>query len=106
MKWFNYILSIYLLVISCIPCMDEEPVYSFPSLTIASSHFEADTPIHAEDACSPLCICNCCSGVTLLPNTSEVLQTISIVFQEQFSIYKQINRLDLSYSIWQPPKLS
>ena len=86
--------------------MDEEPVYSFPSVTIASLHSEADTPIHAEDACSPLCICNCCSGVTLLPHTSEVPQTISIVFQREYSTYKQVNRLDLFYSIWQPPKLS
>ncbi|WP_394349673.1 DUF6660 family protein [Adhaeribacter soli] len=106
MKWFNYILSIYLIIISCMPCTDQEPATSFSSVITANTHVDAQHPTHAEDACSPLCICTCCSGFTIQANTFHNFQTLTVGFKTEFPIYPQSNWLDLSFSIWQPPKLS
>lgn len=106
MKWFNYILSVYLLVLSCLPCADKEPIHSISASTFTASHSEPEPPIHAEDGCSPLCICTCCSGFTIQANSFAVQQNIINTFQSEIPSYKQINCLDLLFSIWQPPKLS
>jgi hypothetical protein len=106
MKWFNYILSLYLLVLSCIPCADEKPVHSFSASSFINAQTESEHPVHTDDACSPLCICTCCSGFTIQTNALTSIQTFPVAFQNKLPFYKQAHCQDLAYSIWQPPKLS
>lgn len=106
MKWFSYILSVYLLVLSCLPCADQEPVHSLQAQTQVSADAHRHSPIHLEDSCTPLCICTCCSGFTLQTNNFTHFQHIQLTGRPEFRVYTPENWLDLSYSIWQPPKLS
>ncbi|MBC9910148.1 DUF6660 family protein [Chitinophaga varians] len=102
MKWLIYMLSLYILVLSCIPCNDAQAAAVYPSTEIAT----ADTHHHeaAADFCSPLCVCSCCNvqvtptAAIHLPYTHRQVQIIFPVLPEA--------PLPLLYaSIWQPPRL-
>ncbi len=104
MKWFAILLSIFMIVISCIPCADAAPEVDTSVQTSIQTNPDSDNHAPAADLCSPLCICNCCAGFALqtafhktsLPVFKVI--TIAPVHQPDAVLYP-------SFSIWQPPKL-
>jgi hypothetical protein len=104
MKWFVYILSLYLLAISCIPCTDEVATLDNSTQTILLLTDTQTDASQETDLCSPLCVCSCCAGFVL----STVQHTLpkAIGFSQAIkSLYKQESLSCLSFSIWQPPKI-
>lgn len=104
MKWFVYILSFYMLAVSCIPCMDEATTLEDSEQSISIiAHQQAEDSQEA-DLCSPLCGCSCCLGFVLLSVHHSI--TKAIVFSQTTKThYKQESLSLLSFSIWQPPKI-
>ncbi|RKS02979.1 DUF6660 family protein [Flavobacterium sp. 102] len=108
MKLLTVILSIYIFTLSAIPCVDVEIGSAGHSTVILSSENENRSHNKDNDLCSPFCICNCCSGVTL-----SYVPTIVYDFPVQFeqiqstdSIYTSAFHSNFYGSIWQPPKIS
>lgn len=107
MKILSYILSLSILLLSCITCEDlpEFTVNGIAKISNASIH----TPdSHTEkDNCSPLCTCNCCG--------QPILSTLSIA-SFPFLKVQAVSRKKIDYenqfvsdyiqNIWQPPKLN
>jgi hypothetical protein len=67
MKWFCYLFSAYVFVLTCFPCNDGE--HGHGMLEPGQTTFAA-APVHpadhqaCDDLCSPFCTCACC-GSTL-----------------------------------------
>jgi hypothetical protein len=108
MKFINFILSIYLVVISCLPCADME-VYSsaHASLEISSNH---DDHSHDKenDLCSPFCICNCC-GAQVLSYSPEIVFDFPLalaVIETKEPFFKSVFTSNFYGSIWQPPQIA
>jgi hypothetical protein len=102
MKVFHILLSVYILVLSSLACSDMEATTSKnETAQISSSH----TTSHEEEACSPLCICACCGSLAV--HSSERIQQKpqEIIFQN-FSPVEEKSVIDISLSVWQPPKLA
>lgn len=70
---------------------------------IEHSHFDSGHEDHKEDACSPLCMCHCCGGVTLQVESGSNLVNNNFAV-EHLNLLQQFPA-DLTYSIWQPPKI-
>ncbi len=66
---------------------------------IESSH--ADN--HAGDECSPLCNCTCCGSITIVHEISHSFKTNFTQLPKPF--YSENSVSEISYSIWQPPKI-
>ncbi|WP_460474266.1 DUF6660 family protein [Emticicia fontis] len=110
MKILQFILSMYILTLSFLPCGDVEDcneVGNVPVIFSQSSHSE-----HQDDAefCSPFCICTCCGT-----NISYNFHIPFLASEDQPYVFTQNLRVayknDSSLSnffgnIWQPPKLS
>lgn len=66
MKWFSFILSLYILSLALITCTDAQPVQfsseNHDMVVATDSHAGHDhsTTSGAMDECSPLCTCHCC----------------------------------------------
>lgn len=86
------------------PCVDAEPNVSYDKVTIndQSKHH------HDNDACSPLCICNCCGSQGFSYNTISSYSTFSFktITDKKIPEYKSILTSNFFGSIWQPPQIN
>lgn len=102
MKFFVYILSLYILVLIAIPCIDKPVVNTIQKIEL--SHNDNNHQSNS-DRCSPFCTCDCC----IIP---VIQQDSSIQFDCFDYIYREYTDYSVSYisslfvTIWQPPKLS
>lgn len=103
MKWFAILLSIYLIVLSGIPCADAASAADTLGQTSinADSHSTGHSP--AADLCSPLCICTCCAGFALQTATQKVSPAVFKITIPA-PAYVSVAVSYPSFSIWQPPK--
>lgn len=104
MKWLAVILSIYMVLLSCIPCADAAPIEDTTKVTHVASQPDTTDHAPAADLCSPLCICNCCAGFALQTNLKKVNPTFFIALIPA-PIYRHVAVLQPSFAIWQPPKI-
>ncbi|MBK8808019.1 MAG: hypothetical protein IPO21_15780 [Bacteroidales bacterium] len=102
MKYFAFILSVYVLVLTAIPCVDvpkDNTVQKIELTNSTSEHHE-----HTTDLCSPFCTCDCCASPIL--NNSTIHFTCTPIAQKIITGYNNSFVSSLFASIWQPPKLS
>jgi hypothetical protein len=103
LKLFWAIFSIYILVLSAVPCGDEKDCTEFSQEHYSIKANGEQGNAHHEEACTPFCICACCGiqgFVSIVPIDFNVHSELRIAnFQNPLSLIK-----DISLSIWQPPK--
>ena len=107
-KWSNIILSIYLVLLTSIPCADMETnSLAHESVThdIADSGHSHDKD---NDMCSPFCICNCCGAQisNYSPSLSFELPLVSQEIKTKEPVYTSVFASSFFGSIWQPPQLA
>ena len=102
MKYFAFILSVYVLVLTAIPCVDvpkDDNLHKIELSNTTSDHHEHDT-----DLCSPFCTCDCCDSPII--NNSTIHFTCTPIAQKILTEYNNSFVSSLFATIWQPPKLS
>ena len=106
MKLALYILALYTIVLSCIPCQDE---IQLPVSEVSSSYISRNADQNQQnpmDLCSPFCICACCSGITLQYITAILPDITIFSFPEEKSFtYMFHPGSGNSMIIWQPPRI-
>ena len=86
------------------PCADKDQIGSFEKITTihnAKQH-------HDKDACSPLCVCNCCGCQGFAYNAVYYYNFVSIktIIDNKIPQYKSILTSNFYGSIWQPPQIT
>ncbi|WP_394353941.1 DUF6660 family protein [Adhaeribacter swui] len=104
MKWVAILFSFYLLVLSCIPCADAAPQDHAAQTIISAVHNKGGSPSSDVDLCSPLCLCRCCTGATLVYPASKVEFT-PVLVTIPVPVYQSVSIPHPVFSIWQPPQL-
>lgn len=93
-----------LLLLSCLPCADKEGNSASKDVVVkCSSEHNQDN-----DACSPFCICNCCSSqVFAFGNTiySFDFVIVKTIVENKIPEYKSVFASNFFGSIWQPPQI-
>ncbi|HEX8016016.1 MAG TPA: DUF6660 family protein [Flavobacterium sp.] len=107
MKLTNTILSIVILILSCMPCADMG-INSFAH-TKSELVSKQDNHSHEKenDLCSPFCICSCC-GSQMASYSRPMAIDFPIPFKDietQLPTYQSIFTSNFYGSIWQPPQL-
>lgn len=101
MRFFTIIFSIYILVLSCVPCADagENMVKSVQKISNTTSHE------HTTDLCTPFCSCTCCPAsafyhpLALFEIPKEIFQSMKFMVVNSSCLSNDF------HSIWQPPKV-
>jgi hypothetical protein len=104
MKFFAVILSLYVLVLTAMPCIDIPNERNLQK-TELSKDLQDNHQHNDADGCSPFCTCNCCA-------TSFIFEG----YQPQYNCFASPEK-QYSYSpceeftsplanIWQPPKIA
>ena len=105
MKGMFFILSLFMLCMSCMPCGDRTDcnVKAPTTITAADDHQQHN---HEEETCSPFCSCACCAA-SVYQTVFFKIPTPKISFRaEKYASYQTAFTTELSCSIWQPPQLS
>jgi hypothetical protein len=103
MKHFACLFSLYLLLLSIVPCVDAAKENTL-SKTETSQNTTASHP-NDIDECSPFCTCNCCVSPVVFQNYS--MEFDCFYFIKDCPSEYTFNDLSLTgTSIWQPPQLS
>jgi len=102
MKFFTAILSLYILILTVIPCVDmvkDNAVQKIEFSTDTAQNLPVDI-----DQCSPFCTCNCC--VTPIVMQTYIIQFTCFYYtQNRPSEYTSHYHSSMGSSIWQPPQL-
>ena len=103
MNWVKVVLALYITFLACLPCSD---IYAQSEPGTASVSAQADDRHQEEtDICSPLCICNCCAGVSQIPQAAAYTIAAPEFYSTDFNSLYQEKHLSVYASIWQPPKV-
>lgn len=106
MKSAAFILSIYILLLTTIPCADSGEKCQDVSGNCAISQTHNFSHGHSEeknDSCSPFCVCNCCHVSVLITSIIYFSKSTEVLENFMQSFYKEITS-QYNCSIWQPPK--
>jgi hypothetical protein len=103
MKLFAYILSVYVVILTVMPCIDEyqDTISQKVELTTNSTN----TQHNDTDHCSPFCTCTCCASPVVFMNNEMQIESFPVTQEHQFE-YKSSYRSSEHFGIWQPPKIS
>ncbi|TLV02211.1 DUF6660 family protein [Dyadobacter luticola] len=104
-RWVLIFLSVYTMLLACMPCQDEASENALVSVSTVAANTHQGHPAQM-DLCSPFCICACCAGVTLQPQLPSVPFLSSFISFEEITFAYLPGKLtgDLT-SIWQPPRI-
>ena len=83
------------------PCADKADCNEFKQINMTQDAHQKE---HADEVCSPLCVCSCCSTHILLKDYSPSLSGVPIVNAE-YKIQEDSKVSSIIISIWQPPKI-
>ncbi|MFW2477262.1 MAG: DUF6660 family protein [Sediminibacterium sp.] len=105
MKFLFFFLGFSLLYLSCLACSDSTECNAKSESKIsASANHQAHN--HSKEACTPFCTCSCCAATAFYHPLSKV-QFVKIIFRSEKDPFDVENfNSEVSYSIWQPPKLT
>jgi len=105
-KIATIIFSVYILILSSMPCNDNG-LHNYNN----SNHSSASSIIHEAQSsqsenCTPFCFCDCCGISCNYQSFKSKMDFIIPAAEQNNSFYKSTVLLDVSFSIWQPPKIS
>jgi hypothetical protein len=107
MKIANFILSVYLIALSCLPCADMEVNSLVHSVAEFASNHTEHSHDKENDLCPPFCICNCC-GAQFLSYQPTIIFDFPVVvtlIKIPLPTYKSKFSSNFFGSIWQPPQI-
>lgn len=108
MRSTSFILSILILILSCLPCADVDCM-TIVQPNIQKAENNASREQHENhgnvDLCSPFCHCTCCATYTVINNVVSIPERIDVAVCPIFTVYLSADLIEISLPVWQPPQL-
>lgn len=105
MKFFALIMATLILGLSVLPCMDSSFKSNAKNAVVDVDHHDGDSSQEHTDNCSPLCICSCCSVVSVY-SASVSVDLPRIENHIEHASYYSGSLISISLPVWQPPQLA
>lgn len=103
MKYLTVIWGMVIFLLSCLPCTDSAAAYEPCETTVQASHSHAD-PAQESDLCSPLCECNCCSGITIAVHVPALQEPQHFPLSTYRIAYADHGAFSPAFPFWHPPR--
>jgi len=100
MKFIAAIFSIYILLLTGVPCADEH--FADADSTCVELPAQDDSHSDNADLCSPFCFCACCQ-ILSFPEIHDYRHISTLSF-DLMPAYIEQNYFTLTSSFWRPPK--
>lgn len=106
MRFLACILSLYILVLTAVPCLDEPEFLGSGNVQITQNTAKDIPDLPDVDYCSPFCVCSCCVSSISYQEVFHVDFTNNSLSPVQYPKYTSVLSSFNFASIWQPPKLA
>ncbi|PXY39464.1 hypothetical protein DMB65_17595 [Flavobacterium cheongpyeongense] len=108
MKLTWFLLAVYLISLSLLPCNDIDDCTDFAKTELHKNHSRNKKTETQNDLCAPFCSCACCGvhGFQFQYQIYKEEKNLSFATKEQTVFYVYNNYKTIYLGIWQPPKLS
>jgi len=103
MKIIAFILSVYIILLIAMPCVDVPNDHN--SLKLELSNLKTDNHHSDSNLCTPFCTCDCCITPVIQQDSSIRLDCLDYTYRK-YSEFSVSYTFSLFAYIWQPPKLS
>ncbi len=104
MKLLVYILSIYILVLAAVPCIDVHHDNNVNATELLQD--KGHNNPNELDYCSPFCTCSCCVSILIFVINSIILPSFFLFYKRNYLKSRTLSYIySVLSSIWQPPKL-
>jgi len=105
-KFFAFLLSLFFLVLTVVPCSDTAELLGDNVCMVQDIHLEQGQDTHA-DLCTPFCVCNCCGMSMSVSQIKKLLPEKNLLLLKT-DITESMYDYSILFSagIWQPPKIS
>lgn len=102
MKLFTCLMSLYILLLSCMPCNDSSDCSSEESVSVAVSGTHDD---HDDDTehCTPFCVCACCAAPAVQFQQAPAIKNF-VAGKIVNSYPAEFIFSNTEHNIWQPPR--
>jgi len=100
MKYIAVILSVYVMVLTAIPCNDVHAGTNSATLELAEQSQNHTSDV---DLRSPFCFCHCCQTLSFPSFFNGLLSNVEVVALN--ITFKESRFSNHFSSIWQPPKI-
>ena len=105
MKIFAFILSLFFMVLTLVPCNDVAKGLGEKVCLAEDIHLEQSQDQHA-DLCTPFCVCNCCGISMIVLQITKLLPEKIVVLIKDILPEKNYNYALLDAAgVWHPPKI-
>ena len=105
MKIFAFILSLFFMVLTVVPCNDVAKGLGEKVCLAEDIHLEQSQDQHA-DLCTPFCVCNCCGISMTVSQIPKLLpEKIALLIKENLPQNSYYYTIPEPAGIWQPPKI-
>ncbi|RYD82196.1 MAG: hypothetical protein EOP53_04355 [Sphingobacteriales bacterium] len=103
MKFFTYLLTVYMLLLSCMPCGDSSDCSEGEKVSVVLN--DTDHNDHEdEENCTPFCVCACCAVPVFQAPVGVAVKTFTQ--RNQLNTSTEEDFFSASHgSIWQPPRV-
>ena len=102
MKLFSFLMSLYMLLLACMPCNDSRDCSAEEKVSVVASGTHDDHDADTEH-CTPFCVCACCAAPVVQFQQTPVIKS--------FMAGKIVNSYpaefifsNTEHNIWQPPR--
>jgi len=96
---------IIVLGLNLVPCADAHDHADAPvTASLSSGDHTKGHELPAQDACTPFCHCSCCASSVVLKLIVSLNPPFPIP-QTSIAVHFEGRSIDVSLSVWQPPKL-
>lgn len=107
MRLFAFILSLYILALSLVPCSDNVAHFNdHIAVGQSTDHHDHDHSDHSNDTCTPFCSCACCGTIFTMPASQFINPSKLSIPTDYFFHYSFTYSFDFNEGIWEPPALS
>lgn len=111
MKYFFYILAIYMMAVFLAPCADvfEKEAFQNHNHSEELAHKKSHDHQKKTDKCSPFCLCGCCgivSGIVLQLDHYNFGKAKTFDLSKPAIYYNSLFVSRYLGEIWQPPKVN
>jgi len=101
-KWTTAIFAIYLLLLSLVPCADNDMCENG---TVTNSE-QAPSDDKERDTCTPFCICSCCHNIISIPSIPRIEPLPIVTHMPKPETGYVANAIkDMTIEFFQPPRL-
>jgi hypothetical protein len=105
MRFLACILSLYILVLTAVPCLDAPEFLGNETVQLTQNTANNTQEIPNVDWCSPFCVCSCCVSSITYQEVLHIDFTCDSFSPVQYPKYTFSFSSFNFASIWQPPKL-